>query len=402
MGHLTSCLLVLLVGLSLTGCANFNTAYREFDAAASRDGGIGKSISIDAKQRVILSAPSDRGGAIICAEPSPDALSALSASASGSFSNGADKLVQAALASSESAGSIGLRTQTIQLLRDGMYRICEGYMGGAVTQGEFVSLQRRYQNLMMGLLAIEQLTGAVTPKQVVLSGSSAAGGGNSNTDKEQEALKAAKTEEIDAQANVSNAQKAVETQRSALAKAEEAAKLAIDADKKAPTVDTLQARKTAEAKVVEERALLDEKLIARDKTQALLVLAKESTKFAQQRLALAQGRVSAQASSVGFLEGGTSQLKMAPETAIKVADTVKGIVGDVIQRSFITDACLSAISQGPPSTRPTAGIGVAQSSDSGRAAQISATTSADQAYRVFVDGCQRIFSDALTNATKAQ
>ena len=149
---------VLLCVACLQGCAT--KIYEKFNIDQ------GTSLSIDAKQRVVLTSvrrARDQVGSpystISCAEPSPDALSAISAAVSGSFSPSPDKLIQAAFGNSETAASIGLRTQTIQLLRDGMYRICEGYLSGAIGKPEFVALQRRYQNLMMGLLAIEQLTG---------------------------------------------------------------------------------------------------------------------------------------------------------------------------------------------------------------------------------------------------
>jgi len=136
-----------------------------------------QTLSIDAKQRVVLftkipdphpnsGAPGTtttttsttgedgkthqevvtvKGGliSVTCAEPSPDALSALSASIGGGIS---DPKVAAnfALAQSESAASIGLRTQSIQLLRDGMYRLCEGYAAGAISADDFNRDQRRY------------------------------------------------------------------------------------------------------------------------------------------------------------------------------------------------------------------------------------------------------------------
>ena len=70
---------VALVGL-LSGCANLNSIKHDFSVAT-----LG-SISIDAKQRAIMSvqkAPSANlpSWTAFCAEPSPDALSALSASA---------------------------------------------------------------------------------------------------------------------------------------------------------------------------------------------------------------------------------------------------------------------------------------------------------------------------------
>src|SRR5262249_17255992 len=60
---------------SSSGCANFNSIYRKFDVNK------GTSVSIDVKQRVVLSAKrrddhTGGGVTVTCAEPSPDALSA--------------------------------------------------------------------------------------------------------------------------------------------------------------------------------------------------------------------------------------------------------------------------------------------------------------------------------------
>jgi hypothetical protein len=161
----------LAAALGLAGCANMQTAYRTFQPD------MGQSVAIDAKQRVVYTVQKDYGEGkewrAICAEPSPDVLSALSATA-GLDASAAAKAIGLAFSSQEGAASIGLRTQTIQTLRDAMYRLCEGYASGAIDDTGFTRLQRRYQAVMLGLLAIEQLTGAVVAQQATLSGSGSA------------------------------------------------------------------------------------------------------------------------------------------------------------------------------------------------------------------------------------
>ena len=115
----------------LSGCANWNSIFHTFSIADK------KSVSIDAKQRVIIT-DGERG--IVCAEPSPDALSALSASLNASVITPERLTAQLAASSAESATSIGLRTQTIQLLRDAMYRVCEGYMSRALSGPDFLKI----------------------------------------------------------------------------------------------------------------------------------------------------------------------------------------------------------------------------------------------------------------------
>lgn len=156
--------------LFLSGCANFDSIYRPVDVN-------GKAISLDAKQRVVISA-SVPNSAMVCAEPSPDSLSAYGASLTGTLSKSPIEQAQLAAALAEQVASIGLRTQSIQLMRDAMYRACEGYLSGGIAAGEFYSLQRRFQNMTVGLLAIEQLTGAVKAEQAALGTSSAAATGD--------------------------------------------------------------------------------------------------------------------------------------------------------------------------------------------------------------------------------
>lgn len=54
----------------LSGCANWNTAYRDFDVDEA-------GAMVDIKQRAIIASKNGEAGrTIVCAEPSPDALSA--------------------------------------------------------------------------------------------------------------------------------------------------------------------------------------------------------------------------------------------------------------------------------------------------------------------------------------
>jgi hypothetical protein len=151
------------------GCANY--IFRSFDL----DGG--DSLSLDAKQRLVL--VTHKGGKsgsrrIVCAEPSPDAFSATSASASASTAFTFPTLLPGgqtgnagggggiAGGTSESAASIAMRTQTIQLLRDGLYRACEAYMNGAIDQNQYNIILLNIDKLMVTLLGIDAIGG--TPK----------------------------------------------------------------------------------------------------------------------------------------------------------------------------------------------------------------------------------------------
>lgn len=149
-------------------------------------------ITVDAKQRAILSAhrllgadgkPNSASVRAFCSEPSPDVFSVIaqSLSAGGSFGKTAnpaslDIALNLAYSSAENGSTIP-RTQTINMLRELMFRTCERYLSGGYDETELSLQAIRDQRLMVSILAIEQLTGAITPKPVVLgaAGSAAAG-----------------------------------------------------------------------------------------------------------------------------------------------------------------------------------------------------------------------------------
>jgi hypothetical protein len=170
--------------VALSGCADlthFNTSKN-----IPADNKNARLTYIDAKQRVVISAPVTRtvstrsadgnvttitqNSLTFCAEPSPDALSALAASGGGNLSAGDKLALGGQFTISEGASSIGLRTQTIQMMRDAMYRLCEATASGVMTPLQFEMMHRRFQNSMVAILAIEQLTGAVHGPAASISG----------------------------------------------------------------------------------------------------------------------------------------------------------------------------------------------------------------------------------------
>lgn len=158
--------LVLIFAFTLSGCANLNSIHRSTDNDDS-------TIDfIDAKQRAVWRVKNKtEGKTIICAEPSPDVFSVFSANFGANASKGN---IQAAFntAIAEGGSTIGIRTASIQLLRDAMYRACEAYASGALTPQEYARLTKRYQKSMVTLLAIEQLTNTVYPPIISLTSTS--------------------------------------------------------------------------------------------------------------------------------------------------------------------------------------------------------------------------------------
>jgi hypothetical protein len=167
-----SVIAIFLLQFLLAGCANQNSIYRTFNLAN------GESPMIDIRQRAILVSPATpTRGVAVCAEPSPDAMAALAYELAAK-ANVADKgSIDIGMGMHDSAAFTGLRTQSIQLLRDFGYRLCESYLSGAISEPQYDLLMRRFQKNTVALLAIEQLTGTikVAPVAITSSGSASTG-----------------------------------------------------------------------------------------------------------------------------------------------------------------------------------------------------------------------------------
>lgn len=161
-------ILIILCSAILGGCANQMSIYRTFDVSK------GESPMVDIRQRAIIVAPngSAKGGYAVCAEPSPDAMAALALEVIGKADVPAKASGQLGLAMQDGAAFTGLRTQSIQLLRDFGYRLCESHLSGALNDAQYDVLMRRFQKNTVALLAVEQLTGTVKAPPVVLTSKS--------------------------------------------------------------------------------------------------------------------------------------------------------------------------------------------------------------------------------------
>jgi hypothetical protein len=157
------------------GCARLTSIYRHQTLDETKP----QLTSIDAKQRVILTAPdkkaaSENGEVYLrfCAEPPPDVFTALATSlgAEASVGQGIDPAIAAKIASSisENASTIE-RTQTVNVLRESMYRNCERFLSGAIEPSEFIVQAARDQQLIIQVLAIEQITGVARSQATALT-----------------------------------------------------------------------------------------------------------------------------------------------------------------------------------------------------------------------------------------
>lgn len=157
--------------LALVGCsANHYSIHHRDDLTKTAT--VATVVSVDAKQRAIL-----YSGGRFCSEPSPDVFAVLAQAFSGGaeFSKSADpKAIEAAITaafSSSEQGSTISRSQTVNVLRDKMFRLCERYLNNQITGSELAIQAARDQRDMISIFAIEQLTTMATPKPVVIGAS---------------------------------------------------------------------------------------------------------------------------------------------------------------------------------------------------------------------------------------
>lgn len=232
--NFTTRILCVFFAIAVSGCANLNSIHRDNKVSEKR----GEVVFTDAKQRGIISNPvkekivtntiiengkKTEGTELelrlrMCSEAAPDVFSAFATSAAGKASvDAATKSGSGAFSfsSNETAATIS-RTQTVNLLREAMFRTCERYLNGAIDKDELIVQASRDQQMIVSTLAIEQLTGVYTPPVTGLNTQSGAATGGPT----EEALKLVDKAKKDWETAKSNADNA-ETKAKA---AEEAAK----------------------------------------------------------------------------------------------------------------------------------------------------------------------------------
>lgn len=227
----------IVVWLLSTGCNSFTLS----------DKGSAGGEKLNIQKRAILSATVE-SKVRVCAEPSPDAMSAMAmeGAAKGGVPSQASAELSAAL--QQSAAFVGLRTASIQLLRDFGYRLCEAYLSAAIDAGQYDLLMRRFQKNVVALLAIEQLTGAVKAPPVVLTSRGTAETSQSLVD--QQAVREKVSEKI---AELEKEKKKTEDER--------AARLTTNAQADTKELDTQIAEKEAAIKRrKEDLAVIDKSI----------------------------------------------------------------------------------------------------------------------------------------------
>jgi len=344
-------LVSLVFILVVAGCANINSIHRSSVFSDDRS----EAVFIDAKQRGLISNPDKaerkvteyrKNGDVVvkttinnqlrlCIEAAPDVFSAFATSAAAQVAvKAAEKSGEGrfSLSSSENAATIS-RTQTINMLREAMFRTCERYLNGAIDKNELIVQAARDQRVMVSILAIEQLTGVYMPATTALLTQSTASVGGPT----------AETLKLVADAKAA-ADKATEDAK----KAEEAAKEAEEDAKKSGLNDKKDCQEVLADEKLNEVQKAKCKLAKekRDNTSALAVKAKtQSDHYSTiKKLADALGGVASSAS-------GTAQFNAAQSQAIlsqnieNVAKAVVRIVENTFQFDEVRMTCVVMLRQ---------------------------------------------------------
>lgn len=160
MSSFTITALTILMASTISGCATWT-----------------HTRVLEAEERVIICSEIDSVDSnpkkiqVMCSEPSPDALKTLAAS----MNVEKQEVAKLAAAYSEAGANIGLRTHSIQLLRDQLFAICQGYANKGISGPAYQMMLTRNQRNTVALMAIEQLTGVLQTPAVKLSGSASIG-----------------------------------------------------------------------------------------------------------------------------------------------------------------------------------------------------------------------------------
>lgn len=324
----------LLITILLAGCGNarWTSIWRESDLQANQ------VIGIDARQRFLHASrhPADSEQLVICAERSPDVFTAAASAlaASGSYQQAAAALSASA---SESAGSMALRTQTTQTQAELLYRLCAMYGNGALNERELSTQLRRFQNTMLAMLAIEQLTGYARPAVFAIgadAGGSAGFSGAGGTDltaarqavtTARETVAQAEVKELEADNKVRTAQSALDRANAALNAA------ALDAPNRANLADAVSVARDGLQKEQNDRDVL-----------------RLQTRQARATLAVADRSLREANTAVGTRGATQANFPSPPlETGVNgnadVPAAVASIVNTIVQQNFLQETCLGVL-----------------------------------------------------------
>ena len=331
-----------------------------------RTAGDNKVFFVDAKQRGVYSVKKTKGTGNtiswegVCAEPAPNAISSLAATLGVDFTLTDKGKLGFSQSISEAAGSIGIRTAAIEALRDIMYRNCEAYALGGISDIGLETLQRRFQSTMVAILAIEQLTGAVRAPAVILTSASSTGSADAIVDLTNKTEVARKSIDDAKSAEV----KPKEKYTTAVATKKDTEKKIVDGKAEADRIKALPTQSDDEKKTLTEYEELAKTLTKNTETEAARKkeydVAQETTKGREQAYsALDASRVAAlvgggKASTSGQFETIRAVPQLSDSAVKDVAKAVVTIVDTTNNMSLGNELCITLLGQSPNIT-PAAG-----------------------------------------------
>jgi len=337
-----SLLLLIAAGFTLTACADFYSIGRRTTLPDAPTSNKGLAIHLDAQQRLMMVG---RDGTY-CAEASPDAMAAYAAALAASVSAQGYGSGSASNASQSNIASIGLRTQSITLMRDALYRLCEAGANGQLSKISATQLMARSQDLTAVVVAVEQLTGAVAANQAILTGTSNASASasmigdaeqldiaNKNLekkteakDKTQAALDAKKAEVAVQQPKAAAAETAV-TDAPADISPTDLAKLQATRDAESATL----ARQQSEVTDLEGRLKNAEDAEAHAQEVADTVAAKSAASLTD---------ASASTTGAGQFSAPVQRIELDKEATVQVAQSVQAMVTTVVNKDYTAADCM--------------------------------------------------------------
>ena len=279
-----------------------------------------------------------------CAEPPPDVAKAVESAFGAAGSGSASGLggvtpsvaVQIASARAEAIAQLGERLATVQLLRDALYRACEAYANGALSNLEYSALLSRYDDTMTTLLAAEIAGGAF--------GRSLAGAGGETS---SQSSSSANTKSALQVANSLSTQLSQSLSRSSELQRELSA--AIDTENQ---ISSELAEAQADGNAEKQAALSRERSDASRRVRRLersIETNMQSSSDLQRELEIAlNASGSATASGTAIAGGGIEPGKQNVEIARVIEDIQKNLVENV-NADAISAACVSALNVTDPS-----------------------------------------------------
>ncbi len=349
--RICSRLLYLGCVLALASCANINSIGRSTSLPSPGENE-GKAVHLDAQQRVLIV----HGFGAYCSEPSPDALAAFAASLGLGASVPGTGAGSLAGGQQSSAASIGLRTQSITLMRDALFRMCEAYANGAIGPNQIATLLGRSQDLTAVILAVEQLTGAVAANQVALTGTTSASASASllsnqsllDAAREDETRKQAELEE--AEANLTSAQEDHKRKSDAEAAAKGKRDRLRAADSGATDQEKDQAQRDwerSEADLQRAQREVDAAENMVDTRETLLEESRRNRETIESSKDSALTAAAAGTTSSGQFSAPAPRNVLSKEATEAIAGAVQGMVQAVLRKEYTEEACMAMIAYIP-------------------------------------------------------